>query len=205
MTLPNSAVCPSPISVAIDSTPASERRFDDGAPASSHFPSITENTEASVSEESQPLASKSRVALSLSRILRRGCNAPSMFASLSPKCSVTAGGGRVQPLGVEQLTQPQPKRIAKLVRPNKYHTQNSHQLHKPFWPVSLSYNPMPFGTPVFFRLKLTFHLNAAFIPLTQKMRRRKALVQHMVESRKSSALGKLSPSMMVQGREMHTT
>lgn len=119
MTLPNSAVCPSPISVAIDSTPASERRFDGGAPASSHFPSITESTEASVSQESQPLASKSRVALSLSRILRRGCNAPSMFASLSPKCAVTAGGGRVQPLGVDQLAQPQPKRIAKLVRPNK--------------------------------------------------------------------------------------
>ncbi|TSK14691.1 Regulator of G-protein signaling 9 [Bagarius yarrelli] len=112
MTLPNSAVCPSPISVAIDSTPATERRFDGGAPAPSNFPSITQSTETSVSEENQPLASKSRVALSLSKILRRGCNAPSMFASLSPKCAVTAGGGRVQPLGVEQLAQPQPKRIA---------------------------------------------------------------------------------------------
>ncbi|KAL6475269.1 hypothetical protein MHYP_G00163090 [Metynnis hypsauchen] len=110
MTLPNSAACPSPISVAIDSTPASERRFDSG-PTSSHFPSIAESTEASVSEESQPPATKSRVALSLSRLLRRGCNAPSVFASLSPKCAVTAGGGRVQPLG-EPLAQPQPKRIA---------------------------------------------------------------------------------------------
>uniref|UniRef100_A0AAR2J6L2 RGS domain-containing protein n=1 Tax=Pygocentrus nattereri TaxID=42514 RepID=A0AAR2J6L2_PYGNA len=114
MTLPNSAACPSPISVAIDSTPASERRFDSG-PTSSHFPSIAESTEASVSEESQPPAAKSRVALSLSRLLRRGCNAPSVFASLSPKCAVTAGGGKVQPLG-EPLAQPQPKRIAKLVR-----------------------------------------------------------------------------------------
>ncbi|XP_051770017.1 regulator of G-protein signaling 9b isoform X1 [Ctenopharyngodon idella] len=111
MTLPNSAACPSPISVAIDSTPASERRFDgNGGPSSSHFPSIGE---ASVSEEeNQPPAPKSRMALSLSRFLRRGCNAPSVFASLSPKCGVASGGGKVQPLGVEPLTQPQPRRIA---------------------------------------------------------------------------------------------
>ncbi|KAG1935984.1 regulator of G-protein signaling [Pimephales promelas] len=111
MTLPNSAACPSPISVAIDSTPASERRFDgNGGPSSSHFPSIAE---ASVSEEeNQPPAPKSRVALSLGRLLRRGCNAPSVFASLSPKCAVASGGGKVQPLGVEPLTQPQPRRIA---------------------------------------------------------------------------------------------
>ncbi len=112
MTLPNSAACPSPISVAIDSTPASERRFDgNGGPSSSHFPSIAE---ASVSEEeNQP--TKSRMALSLSRLLRRGCNVPSVFASLSPKCAVASGGGKVQPLGVEPLAQPQPRRIAKLV------------------------------------------------------------------------------------------
>ncbi|RXN04662.1 regulator of G- signaling 9-like protein [Labeo rohita] len=111
MTLPNSAACPSPISVAIDSTPASERRFDgNGGPSSSHFPSIAE---ASVSEEeNQPPAPKSRMALSLSRLLRRGCNAPSVFASLSPKCGVASGGGKVQPLGVEPLAQPQPRRIA---------------------------------------------------------------------------------------------
>uniref|UniRef100_A0A8C2KCR1 Regulator of G-protein signaling 9 n=1 Tax=Cyprinus carpio TaxID=7962 RepID=A0A8C2KCR1_CYPCA len=111
MTLPNSAACPSPISVAIDSTPASERRFDgNGGPSSSHFPSIAE---ASVSEEeNQPPAPKSRMALSLSRLLRRGCNAPSVFASLSPKCAVASGGGKVQPLGVEPLAQPQPRRIA---------------------------------------------------------------------------------------------
>ncbi|ROL51675.1 Regulator of G-protein signaling 9 [Anabarilius grahami] len=111
MTLPNSAACPSPISVAIDSTPASERRFDgNGGPSSSHFPSIAE---ASVSEEdNQPPAPKSRMALSLSRFLRRGCNAPSVFASLSPKCGVASGGGKVQPLGVEPLAQPQPRRIA---------------------------------------------------------------------------------------------
>uniref|UniRef100_A0A672KCP4 Regulator of G-protein signaling 9-like n=1 Tax=Sinocyclocheilus grahami TaxID=75366 RepID=A0A672KCP4_SINGR len=111
MTLPNSAACPSPISVAIDSTPASERRFDgNGGPSSSHFPSIAE---ASVSEEeNQPPAPKSRMTLSLSRLLRRGCNAPSVFASLSPKCAVASGGGKVQPLGVEPLAQPQPRRIA---------------------------------------------------------------------------------------------
>ncbi|KAA0725238.1 Regulator of G-protein signaling 9 [Triplophysa tibetana] len=111
MTLPNSAACPSPISVAIDSTPASERRFDgNGGPSSSHFPSIAE---ASVSEEeNQPPVPKSRMALSLSKLLRRGCNAPSVFASLSPKCGVSSGGGKVQPLGVEPLAQPQPRRIA---------------------------------------------------------------------------------------------
>uniref|UniRef100_A0A8C2HLS9 Regulator of G-protein signaling 9 n=1 Tax=Cyprinus carpio TaxID=7962 RepID=A0A8C2HLS9_CYPCA len=111
MTLPNSAACPSPISIAIDSTPASERRFDgNGGPSSSHFPSIAE---ASVSEEeNQTPALKSRMTLSLSRLLRRGCNAPSVFASLSPKCAVVSGGGKVQPLGVEPLAQPQPRRIA---------------------------------------------------------------------------------------------
>ncbi|KTF75787.1 hypothetical protein cypCar_00041311 [Cyprinus carpio] len=111
MTLPNSAACPSPISVAIDSTPASERRFDgNGGPSSSHFPSIAE---ASVSEEeNQTPALKSRMTLSLSRLLRRGCNGPSVFASLSPKCAVVSGGGKVQPLGVEPLAQPQPRRIA---------------------------------------------------------------------------------------------
>ncbi|TRY77524.1 hypothetical protein DNTS_028241 [Danionella cerebrum] len=111
MTLPNSAACPSPISVAIDSTPASERRFDgNGGPSSSHFPSIAE---VSISEEENQLpAPKSRMSLSLTRLLRRGCNAPSVFASLSPKCAVTTGGGKVQPLGVEPLAQPQPRRIA---------------------------------------------------------------------------------------------
>ncbi|XP_052468096.1 regulator of G-protein signaling 9 [Carassius gibelio] len=106
MTLPNSAACSSPISVANDSTPASERRFDgNGWPSSSHFPSIAE--ESVSEEENQPPALKS-----LSRLLRRGCNAPSVFASLSPKCAVALGGGKVQPPGVESLAQPQPRRIA---------------------------------------------------------------------------------------------
>ncbi|XP_023675078.1 regulator of G-protein signaling 9 isoform X1 [Paramormyrops kingsleyae] len=118
-TLPNSAACPSPISVAIDSTPASERKFEgQGGSAAAQFPSIAEvplETRVSASargpDESQLASQKSRVALSLSRFLRRGCGNASVLASLSPKCH-SAMGGRVQPLSREPLSQPQPKRIA---------------------------------------------------------------------------------------------
>ncbi|XP_036406632.1 regulator of G-protein signaling 9-like isoform X2 [Megalops cyprinoides] len=122
VTLPNSAACPSPISVAIDSTPASERKFEGhGGSTSAPFPSIAESAEVSVesdtsvargaTEESRLPVPRSRVALSLSRFLRRGCSTSSVFASLSPKCP-PAVGGRVQPLGHEPLSHPQPKRIA---------------------------------------------------------------------------------------------
>ncbi|KAI1896654.1 hypothetical protein AGOR_G00096990 [Albula goreensis] len=122
ITLPNSAACPSPISVAIHSTPASERKFEcHGGSTSAPFPSIAESAELSVEsnssmgtraqEEPRPSAPRSRVTLSLSRFLRRGCSSSSVFASLSPKCP-PATGSRVQPLGHEPLSQPQPKRIA---------------------------------------------------------------------------------------------
>ncbi|KAJ8363664.1 hypothetical protein SKAU_G00124950 [Synaphobranchus kaupii] len=122
ITLPTSAACPSPISVAIDSTPASERKFEcHGGSASAPFPSIAESAEASVESsssaaargggEARPPTPRSRVALSLSRFLRRGCGSSSVFASLSPKCP-NAVGSRVQPLGHDPHSQPQPKRIA---------------------------------------------------------------------------------------------
>ncbi|KAG5262605.1 hypothetical protein AALO_G00276870 [Alosa alosa] len=114
--LPNSAACPSPISVAIDSTPASERRFDMHSGTTSHFPSIAESIETSVGgageEESPTPVARPRMTLSLSRLLRRGCNASSVFASLSPKCSVAAGSGRVQPLGTEPQPHTQHRRLA---------------------------------------------------------------------------------------------
>lgn len=115
--LPNSAACPSPISVAIDSTPASERRFDGHSGTTSHFPSIAESIETSVGgvgeEESPTPVAKPRMTLSLGRLLRRGCNASSVFASLSPKCSVAAASGRVQPLGTEPQPHTQHRRLAK--------------------------------------------------------------------------------------------
>ncbi|XP_035258647.1 regulator of G-protein signaling 9-like isoform X1 [Anguilla anguilla] len=122
ITLPNSAACPSPISVAIDSTPASERKFEcHGGSASAPFPSIAESAEVSVesnssavmrgAEEPRPATPRSRMTLSLSRFLRRGCGSSSVFASLSPKCP-NAAGSRVQPLGHDPHSQPQPKRIA---------------------------------------------------------------------------------------------
>ncbi|XP_042559293.1 regulator of G-protein signaling 9-like [Clupea harengus] len=113
--LPNSAACSSPISVAIDSTPASERRFDGHSGTASRFPSIVETRETSVGtgeEESQTPVARPRMTLSLSRLLRRGCNGSSVFASLSPKCTVAAGSGRVQPLGTKPQPHTQHRRLA---------------------------------------------------------------------------------------------
>ncbi|XP_066559055.1 regulator of G-protein signaling 9-like [Amia ocellicauda] len=126
ITLPNSAACPSPISVAIDSTPASERKFDGtGGSMSAQFPSITESAELSMGsdssnvtpgppKEARPPPPRSRVALSFSRFLKRGCATSPVFATLSPKCPSVASG-RIQPLNNELLSsQPtqKPKRIA---------------------------------------------------------------------------------------------
>ncbi|KAM9337001.1 regulator of G-protein signaling 9b [Symphorus nematophorus] len=98
--------CPSPISVALDSTSASERRV-----------------EAAEGEggEGNPAAqvpvggnmSKSRMALSLRRLLKRSCTPSTMFASLSPKCHSAAGtSSRIQPISPDQPSQAPPRRIA---------------------------------------------------------------------------------------------
>ncbi|XP_010734786.1 regulator of G-protein signaling 9 [Larimichthys crocea] len=103
--LAHTTACPSPISVALDSTSASERR--------------AEATEGEV--EGNPAArvpaggnvSKSRMALSLRRLLKRGCTPSTMFASLSPKCHSAAGtSSRIQPIGPDQPSQAPPRRIA---------------------------------------------------------------------------------------------
>uniref|UniRef100_A0A3B4AUH7 RGS domain-containing protein n=1 Tax=Periophthalmus magnuspinnatus TaxID=409849 RepID=A0A3B4AUH7_9GOBI len=86
--------CPSPISVAMDTTSATEAQ--DPPPLASTAPP------------------RSRVALSLRRLLRRGCGPSSVFASLSPKCQSTPGGGassRVQPVSSEQQGQAPPRRF----------------------------------------------------------------------------------------------
>ncbi|XP_028675254.2 regulator of G-protein signaling 9-like isoform X1 [Erpetoichthys calabaricus] len=121
VTLPNSAACPSPISVAIESTPSSKRKLEaSNSVASTHIPSIAEATEVSVSSNSsttaveearQPLQ-KSRMALSFSRFLKRGCSNSPVFATLSPKCP-SVNSSRVQPLDgdQQQVTQTKSKKI----------------------------------------------------------------------------------------------
>ncbi|MGH0152567.1 UNVERIFIED_CONTAM: hypothetical protein FKN15_022584 [Acipenser sinensis] len=113
MTLPNSTACPSPICVAIESTPASERKFEPSS-ISTQFLSIAESTEMSVSSDSSTAAvdetkqpsHKSRVALSFSRFLKRGCSNSPIFTTLSTKCPAV-NSSRVQPLNGEPQHQPQ--------------------------------------------------------------------------------------------------
>ncbi|KAG9472043.1 hypothetical protein GDO78_021520 [Eleutherodactylus coqui] len=118
ITLPNSAACPSPISVAIESTPGVERKWEpNGANESdNHFSSPTNNTEVSFESESGgnylsvpvelKTAPKSKVTLSFSKLLKRGCSNSPVFATLSPKCPAV-NHGKVQPLNEleEQLQQ----------------------------------------------------------------------------------------------------
>uniref|UniRef100_H2VA72 Regulator of G protein signaling 9b n=1 Tax=Takifugu rubripes TaxID=31033 RepID=H2VA72_TAKRU len=88
-------VCPSPISVALDSTSASERRAEAGEGEARRDPSTPGP------------ASRSRVALSLRRLLRRGCAPSTVFASLSPTCPSAAGtSSRVQPGGPDRPSGP---------------------------------------------------------------------------------------------------
>lgn len=96
-------VCPSPISVALDSTSASERVAEAG-----------DGTGPSAPGPLDGKVSRSRVTLSLRRLLRRGCAPSSVFASLSPKCHSAAGtSGRVQPVSLDQAGQAPPRRITR--------------------------------------------------------------------------------------------
>ncbi|XP_037133897.1 regulator of G-protein signaling 9-like [Syngnathus acus] len=59
---------------------------------------------------------KSRVVLSLRRLLRRGCGVgggpSSIFTSLSPKCQSVAGAsGRIRPISPDSSSQAPPRRI----------------------------------------------------------------------------------------------
>ncbi|KAJ1072380.1 hypothetical protein K5549_017625, partial [Capra hircus] len=94
---PSSTVCPSPISVALEGSPGSER-------------AIGETSMDQPRPRAQP---KARMRLSLGRLLRRGCLASPVFARLSPKCPAVAHG-KVQPLGdaSRQLSRPKSRRAA---------------------------------------------------------------------------------------------
>ncbi|XP_031170865.1 regulator of G-protein signaling 9 isoform X2 [Sander lucioperca] len=102
--LAHSPACPSPISVALDSTSASERRVEAGEGEGEGNPAAQAAAGGNVS--------KSRMALSLHRLLKRGCTPATMFASLSPKCHSAAGtSSRIQPISPDQPSQAPPRRI----------------------------------------------------------------------------------------------
>lgn len=106
--LTRSPACPSPISVALDSTSVSERR-----------PETSDGEGDRNSEAPAPAggnAPKSRVASSLRRLLKRGCSPSAMFASLSPKCHAAAGtSSRIQPISPDEPSQAPSRRIGKYV------------------------------------------------------------------------------------------
>ncbi|XP_005913596.1 regulator of G-protein signaling 9 isoform X1 [Haplochromis burtoni] len=102
--LAHTPACPSPISVALDSTSASERRAEASEGESEGNPEARASAGGNVS--------KSRMALSLRRLLKRGCTPSSMFASLSPKCNPAAGtSSRIQPISPDEPSQAPPRRI----------------------------------------------------------------------------------------------
>ncbi|XP_042364005.1 regulator of G-protein signaling 9b [Plectropomus leopardus] len=102
--LAHSPACPSPISVALDSTSASERRVEASDGEGEGKPAARAPAGGNVS--------KSRMALSLRRLLKRGCTPATMFASLSPKCHSAAGtSSRIQPISPDQPSQAPPRRI----------------------------------------------------------------------------------------------
>uniref|UniRef100_A0A3P8W9L6 Regulator of G-protein signaling 9 n=1 Tax=Cynoglossus semilaevis TaxID=244447 RepID=A0A3P8W9L6_CYNSE len=103
--LTHSPACPSPISVALDSTSASERRVEP-----------SEGGEGNLQAPASVCANvtKSRMPLSLRRLLKRGCSPANMFASLSPKYHSAAGSSsRIQPICPDQAGQAPPRRIGK--------------------------------------------------------------------------------------------
>ncbi|KAM9837902.1 regulator of G-protein signaling 9b [Aulostomus maculatus] len=101
--LAHTPACPSPISVALDSNSAAERRVETAEGEREG------NPEARVAIGN---VSKSRMALSLRRLLKRGCTPSTMFASLSPKCHSSAGtSSRIQPISPDQPSQAPPRRI----------------------------------------------------------------------------------------------
>ncbi|XP_051274655.1 regulator of G-protein signaling 9-like [Dicentrarchus labrax] len=103
--LAHTPACPSPISVALDSTSASERRVEASEGEGEGNPAARGPVGGNVS--------RSRMALSLRRLLKRGCTPSTMFASLSPKCHSAAGtSSRIQPISPNQPSQAPPRRIA---------------------------------------------------------------------------------------------
>nr|XP_012419725.1 PREDICTED: regulator of G-protein signaling 9 isoform X3 [Odobenus rosmarus divergens] len=112
---PSSAICPSPIRVALES---SEQKGEASGSSACPGPSDTDRSEASAAEHPWPRPQpksppKARMALSFSRFLRRGCLASPVFARLSPKCPPVSHG-KVQPLGDvgQQLPRLKSRRVA---------------------------------------------------------------------------------------------
>uniref|UniRef100_A0A8C3BHT6 Regulator of G-protein signaling 9 n=1 Tax=Cairina moschata TaxID=8855 RepID=A0A8C3BHT6_CAIMO len=90
--LPHSTACPSPISVALDSTAGTEREQEPGGSIPSPFPD-----KVGAAAPAKPRMA----ALSLRRFLRRGCLNSPVFATLSPRCPAVPHG-KVQPLGEQE-------------------------------------------------------------------------------------------------------
>ncbi|XP_011366873.1 regulator of G-protein signaling 9 [Pteropus vampyrus] len=99
---PSIAVCPSPIRMALEGSSGSEQKREACGSSSRQGPSDGDTREASTDcPWPRPLPRtppKARMALSFSRLLRRGCLASPVFARLSPKCP-SVSHGKVQPLG----------------------------------------------------------------------------------------------------------
>ncbi|XP_074967254.1 regulator of G-protein signaling 9 isoform X1 [Phalacrocorax aristotelis] len=84
LALPHGTACPSPISVALDSTTGTEWEWEPEEASPGPFPSSGVKSCAA--------------ALSFGRFLKRGCWTSPVFATLSPKCPAMLHG-KVQPLG----------------------------------------------------------------------------------------------------------
>ncbi|XP_016070006.1 PREDICTED: regulator of G-protein signaling 9 isoform X2 [Miniopterus natalensis] len=99
---PSSTVCPSPITVALESPLGSEQKGEAGGSGTGQGPSNADTCKASTDcpwPRPPPRAPlKARMAVSFSSFLRRGCLASPVFARLSPKCRPVPHG-KVQPLG----------------------------------------------------------------------------------------------------------
>ncbi|NXE05308.1 RGS9 protein, partial [Lophotis ruficrista] len=97
-TLPHGTACPSPISLALDSTAGLEREREPTAASTVPFPSGSRRSRAA--------------ALSFGRFLKRGCWTSPVFATLSPRCPAVPHG-KVQPLGErEQRLRPDAKAVS---------------------------------------------------------------------------------------------
>eukprot|EP00071_Canis_lupus_P007804 XP_005624331.1 regulator of G-protein signaling 9 isoform X1 [Canis lupus familiaris] len=111
---PSSAICPSPIRVALES---SEPKGEASGPGACAGPADADSRGASAERpwpRPQPKApAKARAALTFGRLLRRGCLASPVFARLSPKCPPVSHG-KVQPLGDvgQQLPRQKARRVA---------------------------------------------------------------------------------------------
>lgn len=97
--LPHSTTCPSPVSVALDSTVGTK----------------TERVPAGASPVPFPSSGRrSRTAtLSFGRFLKKGCWTSPIFTTLSPKCPAVPHG-KVQPMGEqEQRLRPDAKAVSR--------------------------------------------------------------------------------------------